>query len=134
MSKEIKYNMTERVVIYLLSVLAGIFFIVASMLLLSGLMLATDMSESYCSVLSGVSSGVGGLVAGFLASKKIKSGGIINGLICGAIIYAFILFFSLFLSDKGFSLITVYHSLITVISSIIGGILGVNSAHKRKIV
>jgi putative membrane protein (TIGR04086 family) len=84
------------------------------------------------SAISGICAGLGCFTAGFISSKKIKSSGLINGGVCGVIIYLFILFISLFVSDKGFSLITLIHSVIAVISSLAGGVLGVNSASKRR--
>lgn len=133
MNKEIKYNYSEKTVIYIISAVVGVIFIALSVLLSAGMMMAADMPESYASPISGICVGVGALVSGFLASKKIKSGGIINGLICGGIIYLLILFFSLFISENGFSFNTLYHSLITIISAAIGGILGVNAKNRRKI-
>lgn len=134
MNKEIKYNYGEKAVIYIISAVVGIIFTALTMLIAAGITLAADMPESYSSPISGICAGVGALAAGFLASKKIRSGGVINGLICGGILYLLILFFSLFISENGFSFVTLYHSLITVLSAAIGGILGVNAAGKRKII
>ena len=125
MREEMKYNPMEKLIIYGISSLVGMLIVFLSLLLSAALMLAGDLPEFYASVISAVCVGIGAMSSGFISSKKIMSGGIINGLICGGIIYAVILFISLFLSDNGFSMITVYHLLITLLSSAIGGVLGV---------
>ena len=133
MSNDIRYNLVERMVIYGVSALVGMIISVLSLMLAAGLMLAGDMPEETSSVISAICLGVGSLFAGFLSAKKIKSGGIINGLICGVVIYLIVLFISLFLSEKGFSLITLFHLAITLLTAAIGGVLGVSAASKRKL-
>ncbi|MBR2489460.1 MAG: TIGR04086 family membrane protein [Clostridia bacterium] len=134
MSREIKYNLSEKSVIYGLSLLVGIIFSIASMLLAAALCLATDMSEELSSPISALCVGTGALVSGFLSSRKLKSGGLINGAICGLVLYALIFFFSLIFSESGFSFVSLYHALITIISAMIGGVLGVLSAAKKKVI
>lgn len=134
MGKEIKYNLSEKAVIYGLSVLVGVIVSVLSLLLSAGLCLAADLSELASSTLSSVCAGTGAFVAGFIASKKIGKGGIINGLSCGGLLYLLILFLSLFISEGGFTLITLFHSLVTLLSAAIGGVLGVNSNSKRRMI
>ncbi len=132
MSNEIKYNAGERAIIYGVSSLIGMVVGFLCLLLAAALMLASDLQEGYASPISAVAMGIGSLSAGFFASLKIKKGGIVNGTVCGAMIYAVIMFMSLFLSDGGFSLITVYHLLIVILSAAVGGILGVASASKKR--
>ena len=134
MNEEIKYNLAERLVVYAISVIVGIVAVTLTMFLAASICLALDMSDNFSSLVSGICLGVGALVSGFLSGKKIKSGGLINGMSCGIIMYLIVFFLSLFISDNGFTMVTLSHSLITVISSAIGGILGVNASHKRKIV
>ena len=132
MSGEIKYNLNEKLVIYGLSLLVGIILVIASMFLASLLCLAADLPESLSSPISALCVGVGAFSAGFLASKKIKSGGVLNGAVCGVILYALVFLLSLIFSENGFSAISVLHLLIILISAMIGGILGVGAAAKRK--
>ncbi len=132
MSGEIKYNLNEKLVIYGLSLLVGIILVIASMFLASLLCLAADLPESLSSPISALCVGVGAFSSGFLASKKIKSGGVLNGAVCGVILYALVFLLSLIFSENGFSAISVLHLLIILISAMIGGILGVGAAAKRK--
>lgn len=134
MKEEIKYNLAEKMVIYAISVIGGILLITVALLAASALCLATDMGESFSTLVAGICLGLGTMFSGFLASKKIKYSGLINGMFCGFIIYLAVFIFSLFLSENGFTIISLSHLLISVISSAIGGILGVNASQKRRIV
>ena len=134
MNNESKYNISEKAVIYIISSIIGAVITVVSLLGFSGIALVCDLDENMSSVMSGICIGLGTLTAGFLSSKKIKSGGIVNGAVCGAIIYVLIFAISLILSETGFSMITVYHLLIALLASAIGGIMGVNSSSKRKLI
>ncbi len=132
MNKESKYNISEKAVIYAIASIVGIIVIALSLLLAASLCLAADVGDNMSSAISGICAGLGCFTAGFVSAKKIGSSGLINGGICGVIIYLLILFLSLFISKSGFSLVTVLHSAIAVISSLAGGIIGVNSAGKRR--
>lgn len=134
MSEEIKYNLAERLVVYAISVIVGIVAVTLTMFLAASICLALDMSDNFSSLVSGICLGVGAVVSGFLTGKKIKCGGIINGIFCGIIMYLIVFFLSLFISENGFTIVTLSHSLITVISSAIGGVLGVNTSSKRKVI
>ena len=132
MNRESKYNLSEKAVIYAISSIIGMIVIVLAVLGASAICLAADIGDNMSSAISGVCAGLGCFVAGYLSSRKIGSAGLINGGICGVIIYLFILFLSLFISEGGFSLVTALHSAIAVTSSLAGGVIGVNSANKRK--
>ena len=133
MSNDIRYNLVERAVIYGVSALVGMLISFLSLLLAAGLMLASDLPQETASVISAICLGIGSVFSGFISAKKIKSGGIVNGLICGGAIYIIVLFISLFLSDNGFSLITVFHLVITLLMAAIGGVFGVSAASKRRL-
>lgn len=134
MKEEIKYNFAEKMVIYAISVIGGIILIAVSLFGAAALCLATDMSENYSTLFAAFCLGAGSMLSGFLSSKKIRYSGMLNGIVCGFIIYLIVFIFSLFLSENGFTIISLSHFLISVISAAIGGILGVNSSHKRKII
>ena len=134
MREEIKYNAAEKLVIYALSVVVGCIAVIISLFIAASFCLAIDMSDNYSTLISGVCLGSGGLVSGFLACKKIRSGGIINGGLCGLLLYFLIFVLSLFISENGFSTVSISHSIISIVSSGIGGVLGVNLSQKRKII
>lgn len=134
MKRETKYNIYERGVILALSAIVGIIVSVLAVFLAAALCLTLDLGEGVSSGVSGVCLGIGAITSGFIAAKKIKINGVINGLICGIIIYALIMIISLFVSDNGFSMNSVYHLLVTALSSACGGLLGVLSSERKKII
>ena len=134
MSKEIRYNLSEKAVIYGLSVIVGIVTTIIMLLFSTAFYLATDMNDALVSPLSALCVGVGSLLSGFLSSKKIKSNGILNGLICGGILFLLITFVALFFSGGGFSLISLIHSAIILVSGMIGGIAGVLKSYDRSLI
>ncbi len=134
MKEEIKYNFAEKMVIYAIAVIGGILLTAASLFAAAALCLATDMSDNFSTLVAGICLGAGSMLSGFLSSKKIRYSGLLNGIICGLIIYLIVFLFSLFLSKNGFTIISISHFLISIISAAIGGIFGVNSSRKRKII
>lgn len=134
MSKENKYNISEKIVIYIIASIVGAVITVGAIFLAAAVCLACDLPEEFSSTISVVCMGIGTFFAGFLASKKIGSAGMINGAVCGMLIYLVVFFVSLILSNSGFSMITVYHLLIAVLAAAIGGVIGVNSSWGRKLI
>ncbi len=134
MKGEIKYNLNEKLVIYGLSVLFGLVMILGALLLASIVLLAADLPEIFVSPLSAICAGAGAFSAGFLSSKKIRSGGLLNGVVCGMAVYALIFIISLIFSPAGFSAISFIHFAIVIILALLGGVLGVVSQVKRKLI
>ncbi len=134
MDKDLKYNLVEKMVIYGLSVLVGAFFTIISIFIMAMISLYIDIPENYSGLFAGISLGVGNFVSGYLSSKKIRSGGILNGSICAVILYVIVVIVSLFVSENGFTHNTLYHFLITLISGMIGGIIGVNGSTRKNII
>lgn len=134
MNQEKQYNTGERAVIYTLSVTVGIVVTLLSMLLMAVLSAAVGLGEATASPLASVCAAAGSLCAAFLCSKKIGSGGLLNGLICGAVMFLIVLLISLAVDRSGVTLMTLFHFVIILLAALIGGILGVNSGNKRKIV
>lgn len=134
MKEDIKYNFAEKMVIYAISAIGGLILITVTLFAAAALCLATDMSDNYSTLVAAICLGGGAMLSGFLSSKKIRYSGMLNGLICGCIIYLIVFIFSLFLSENGFTVIGLSHFLISAVSGAIGGILGVNTANKRKII
>lgn len=131
---ESKYNISEKIVIYVIASLIGVIIMFCGILLAAAVCLACDLPDSFSPTISVVAMGLGTFFAGFLAAKKIKSAGIINGAATGGIIYLLIFFASLILSGSGFSMVTVYHLLIALLSAAIGGIAGVNSLSRKRLI
>ena len=123
-------NNKERIIIYLLSSLVGIIITFLSMLLTSLLMVFFEISLNLLPIISSICLIFGSFFSGFISSKKIGSRGIINGTIVAVISFLLIFIISLVVDRSGLSLNTIIHFIIILLSSIIGGIIGVNSKKK----
>ncbi len=134
MSEVIKYNFVEKAVIITIAAIVGLITTFLAIFAASGVCLAIFLPDTFSTVISGMCLGIGSLVGGFLSAKKIKRGGIINGAICGSLIALIIFLISLFVSHSSFSFIGLSHFLIAILSASIGGILGINSSAKRKLI
>lgn len=134
MAEEIKYNFKEKLVIYSVASIVGILVIMLSVLLAAAVCLATDASDSYSTLISGICLGLGSLVCGYLSSKKIGRAGLINGALSGLVICLVVFVVSLFISGNSFTLVGISHLLIVLITAAIGGILGVNFSKKKRII
>ncbi|MBO5200564.1 MAG: TIGR04086 family membrane protein [Clostridia bacterium] len=134
MNKESNYNFAERLVVCALATLLGALVITAAMLLSAALMLYFDLSEGFASPISGVCMGIGTFVSGLVAARKIKTGGIVNGSICGIMIYLLIFVISMIISPSAPTLISLYHGIIALLSSAIGGMIGVNLSSSKKLI
>lgn len=133
MKTEQNIDIKTRIIWYAISVAVGFVVTFVFMLVLAAISVALDLPESAASPISSVTAAAGGLVASFISSKKIGSGGLINGLICGFAIFLIITLVALILDDGGLSMATLFHLVVLVLSSLIGGIWGVNSGQKKLI-
>lgn len=99
-------------------------------LLMSFGVLAIDLA----SVCSTISLSIGAFLAGLFAAKNLKKNGMVIGIILGAVLFLIFTCISLIASLSAPTLLTLLKGIIMVISSALGGILGVNVAAKRKII
>ncbi len=113
------------------AVAAGVILLV--MLIAAALMVLLDINVMYASPISSVCAAIGTFCGAYLAARKNKSKGIVNGLLVAAIIYVLISIVALILDDN-FTVMSLIHLAVIVLSGCIGGIMGVNKNEKRKIV
>ncbi len=110
------------------------FAVTAIMLLLMSIfMYFTDADADVVSTLSAVCLAVGSFVGSVFSSKAKKSQGLLTGLILSFIYFTIILIISLIFGGKAFSVMSLLHGVIMLLSGGIGGILGVNSKQKQLI-
>jgi len=115
------------------TVLKAIFFTIVALLLLTACMFYGNMSDKTAAVCVKAATFVSMFSAGFMTARKRRKSGIISGFISGSI-YVLIMIIAAFLVLDTFSLNgeTVIMYLISVLSSSIGGIFGVNFKKKNK--
>lgn len=118
---------------YLTGIILGIVFSLISMLCFAAVLLLFNIDRAYAAPFATISVAIGCFVASQHTAKKIGDKGYIIGLIIGIIVFVIITIISLF-AGNSFSLNTLFHFIIMVLSSIVGGIIGVNkNKHKKYI-
>lgn len=119
--------------VFVISALIGVAVTFLLMLLFAAIVHLGNIDRKILPVLSTVSMAFGAFAAAFFSAKRIKDKGYLVGTVVGCIAFAVVTVISLIVSKGGLTLNTVFHFLITIISSIIGGIVGVNSNSKKYI-
>ncbi|MBQ1284390.1 MAG: TIGR04086 family membrane protein [Clostridia bacterium] len=93
-----------------------------------------DMPTSAAMPIALVAAGIGSFLGGVAAAKTMKEQGIIIGALCGVALFSVTFIISLFVSGGTFTIFTPMRFVIMTLSSALGGILGVNSSAKRKMI
>ncbi len=102
------------------------------MLLFAALMLSLDIDRNMASPFATISAAVGALLSSLFAARKIGDRGYLVGLLVGLAAFAVITAISLIVSPNGLGYNTLFHLIIITLSSVIGGILGVNVGKSKK--
>ena len=124
--------MNIKYAVIIKSVIIGLVFTFLVMLLLSALMLWFNIGENFSAAFATLSVGVGSFAAAFYAARKIGSRGYLTGLIVGVTTFLLVLLLSLMVSKESLTFNTLFHLIIIVISSLVGGILGINFKRDKK--
>ena len=86
----------------------------------------------FATVFATVSLAAGSLVSAFYLARKIAKKGFLVGLLVGGAEFIIVTLISMFADKGGITVNTVFHLIIILLSSLIGGIVGVNKAGKQK--
>lgn len=116
---------------YLFGTVIGILSTLSAMLVFAGVLLIFDIDRAYSAPFATISLAVGAFIASNATAKKIGDKGYITGLIIGLTVFAIITVLSLALGN-GFSVNTLFHFVIVTLSSLVGGIIGVNGKKRNK--
>ncbi len=92
-----------------------------------------EIGPKFASPISSVCSAIGSFTGALYFASKNKQKGILCGALNAAAIIVLIMVCGL-IFDGAFSLISLLHTVIIMLASVIGGILGVNKTGKHKIV
>lgn len=93
----------------------------------------TDMDYKYAPVFGSVAVGIGSLSGAMHHSAKKKSKGYLTGLAFGGATFLTVTLIGLILNGGGLTLNTLFHFIIIMLSSLSGGIIGVNKGGKKYI-
>ena len=104
------------------------------LLLMAFLALFFDLTEGVLSPFATIALAIGTYFAAYISGKLIKEKSLFIGLIIGLIVFIVISIVSAIVSKNSLTLMSLFHFIVTVLSGVIGAIIGVNSANKRKII
>lgn len=121
---------------YLKPILMGTIFgiiLISVLFLIFALMVSKlNMPVPSISIIVTICGGLGSFVSGFVSSKIFKKKGILIGILSGLILSLLILILSIVFSGNILGGESISKYIVILISSILGGVLGVNSKSYRK--
>lgn len=128
-----KKDTANKKTAYLSGGILGVLICLAAMLAFSAVLLFLNIDRAYAAPFATISVAIGCFIAARHTAKKIGDKGYLVGLIIGAVVFAVITALS-FILGNGLSLNTLFHFIIMMLSSLVGGIMGVNkNKHKKYI-
>lgn len=107
----------------------GVLLTLALMLFFSALLLFFNIDRDFAAPFATISVAIGGFVSSYIIAKKIKDNGYIIGAINGFVLFFVITLISLILGNS-LTLNTLFHFIIFMLSSMVGGIVGVNKNNR----
>lgn len=117
---------------YLIGAVVGVLVTFIMMLVFASILVLLDIDRAYATPFATISIAFGSFIASRIAARKIGDKGYFTGLIIGAVVFIVITAISLFLGNS-LSLNTLFHFIIIMLSSLAGGISGVNKKTKKLI-
>lgn len=130
--KDVSYKKQIDLGLIIKTVLLGVLVTAVFILIFSVFMYFSQMGYEYATVFATVSLAAGTFVSSFYAAKKIGKRGFLTGIIIGGITFLVITLISLFVDKGSITINTLFHFIIILLSSLIGGIMGVNKAANKK--
>ena len=118
---------------YLVGAILGVLGTFAAMLIFAAVLLFFNIDRAYATPFATISLAVGCFIASRYTAKKIGDKGYLIGIIIGAVLFVFITALSLIVGNS-LSLNTFFHFVIIMLSSIVGGIMGVNKDKHKKFI
>jgi len=132
MKKDVNKN-TNLLFFILKTAIIEIVTILLSTMIFALVMYFAKLDKSVAPVLGTISVAIGSFFASFLAAKKLGCKGYLTGIITGGVTFLFVLIVSLIIDNGGVTINTIFHFIIFMLSSLIGGIMGVNKKGEKYI-
>lgn len=132
MTQDITKAVGKKSRIYIISALIGIITTLLCMAIFSALIYFLGIDRSYSSPFGTLALAIGGFLSSRYAAGKIGDRGYLVGLLIGAVSFAVVTLIGMILNSGGLTLNTLFRFVITLLSSVIGGILGVNKGKNKK--
>ena len=118
----------------IIGVAIGIATVLVSMFIFAAIIYFFGIDRAFTVPLSTLSLGLGSFAAAFFVSKKIGNKGYLTGTAVGLITFAAVTVISLIVNRTGLTVNTLFHFIIIVLASAIGGIIGVNKGKGKKLI
>ena len=118
----------------LIYIIAGAVSVILSLVFMAVFSAAVyffNIDRSFIPFLSTLSVAAGCFCGSYYAAKKLCEKGYLTGLIIGGAAFFIITAVSLLMGKGGFTFNTLFHFVIIILASVIGGITGVNRSDKR---
>ena len=116
---------------YITGGIIGVLVCLAAMLIFAAILLIFNLDRKYAAPFATISVAVGSYAASRITAKKIGDKGYMIGIIIGSVIFIVITVLSMIVGNS-FSLNTLFHFIIIMLSSLVGGITGVNKDKHKK--
>lgn len=116
---------------YIVGGLVGVLSTLVTMLIFAAVLLVFNIDRAYAAPFATISVAIGSFIASYISAKKINNKGYLTGLVIGIVVFAIISILSLIFGNS-FSLNTIFHLIIIILASTVGGILGVNADKHKK--
>lgn len=125
-------NIQRNIRPVIVSVVIGAAVGIVLLLLLSVVVSAVGVPQSFISPMAIFAISVGGFAAGFICAKKVRERGLLYGAACGAVLSVILMLASFTVSDYGFGLLALIKTMFIMLSSMIGGVVGINQRSRRR--
>ncbi len=124
----------KKIIDVSIGIVIGVAITLIAMLLLSFVMLSLNIDREFASPFATVSVSLGAFVSSMYSARKIGDRGYLVGLAVGLAVFAIIAIISVIVNPGGLTYNSLFHLIIITISSVIGGILGVNIGKNKKFI
>lgn len=114
--------------------IGGIIQVILTLIMTSAFAVIMNVAEidyKFSPVFGSVAVAIGGFANAFYLSKKRGNKGYLLGLAVGLITFIIITLVGLVLNDGGLTINTLFHLIIFLLSSVTGGIIGVNKKGEK---
>lgn len=110
----------------------GIICCILILLLCSVMLSVQDIPQGLIDPMAIAAAVIGSFIAGFCGAKIRREMGLLIGLCCGITIFLFIVLAGFAISDNSFGPLALIKLAMVLFSSMLGGVLGVNSKNKHR--
>ncbi len=111
-----------------IEILVTVLFII----IFAAVMLFSDGAVNFAAVFATAAIALGCVAASFYAAKSIGKRGLLTGFIIGIITFCIITLISMILDSGAVTINTLFKFIIIMLSSLIGGVAGVNNGQNKK--